>query len=130
MIETTLSICFVILGAAALLSLWRLISGPGVLDRVIAYDSAAICIIGLMVLLSIRWQSDLLIETIMIFSLLGFMGSIAFVCYLNTAIPRQRASSAAWREKKEVLKEQAAESRARKLAAKTKAREAAASHDR
>lgn len=100
MIDVTLSICFVILGCASLLALWRVIAGPRVLDRVMAYDSAAISIIGMMVLLSIRWRTELLIETIMIFSLLGFMGSIAFVCYLNTVIPRQRASSAAWREKK------------------------------
>ncbi len=106
MIEITLSICFVILGCAALLALWRIITGPRVLDRVIAYDSASVCIIGMMVLLSIRWKSDLLIEIIMIFSLLGFMGSIAFVCYLHTVIPRQRASSAAWRERKRALRPQ------------------------
>lgn len=105
MIEITISICFVILGIAALLALWRILSGPRILDRVIAYDSATICIIGMMVLLSIRWKSDQLIETIMIFSLLGFMGSIAFVCYLNTAIPRQRASSEIWRQRKQEKKE-------------------------
>lgn len=114
MIETTLSICFVILACAALLALWRVIAGPRVLDRVMAYDSAAISIIGMMVLLSIRWRSELLIETIMIFSLLGFMGSIAFVCYLNTVIPRQRASSAAWREKKQARKLEQEKRRAHK----------------
>ncbi|QIF01813.1 monovalent cation/H+ antiporter complex subunit F [Roseimicrobium sp. ORNL1] len=104
MIDVTIIVCIVILGAAALLSLWRIIVGPGVLDRVIAYDSAAICVIGMMVLLSIKWKSDLLVEIIMIFSLLGFMGTIAIVCYLNAAIPRQRAASKSWRERREKMK--------------------------
>lgn len=104
MIDVTMMICIVILGAAALLSLWRIIVGPGVLDRVIAYDSAAICVIGMMVLLSIKWKSDLLVEIIMIFSLLGFMGTIAIVCYLNAAIPRQRAASKSWRERRKKMK--------------------------
>jgi multisubunit Na+/H+ antiporter MnhF subunit len=104
MIDVTITICLVILGAAALLSLWRIIVGPGVLDRVIAYDSAAICVIGMMVLLSIKWKTDLLVEVIMIFSLLGFMGTIAIVCYLNAAIPRQRAASKSWRERRKKMK--------------------------
>jgi hypothetical protein len=36
---------------------------------------------------------------------LGFVGTIAFVSYLNTAIPRQRKSSAAWKEKKQQKKD-------------------------
>lgn len=108
MIETTVSICFVILGIAALLALWRVVVGPRILDRVLAYDTVAVCIIGMMVLLSVRWNTPLLIEIMLIFSLLGFMGSIAFVTYLNTVIPRQRASSEAWLQKK-VAKKQASQ---------------------
>ncbi len=105
MIQTTVSICFVILGAAALLSLWRVVFGPRILDRVVAYDTVAVCIVGMMVLLSVRWHTGHLIEIMLIFSLLGFMGSIAFVTYLNTVIPRQRDSSEAWRRKKLAKKE-------------------------
>ncbi len=105
MIQTTVSICFVILGVAALLSLWRVVRGPRILDRVVAYDTVAVCIVGMMVLLSVRWHTGHLIEIMLIFSLLGFMGSIAFVTYLNTVIPRQRDSSEAWRRKKLAKKE-------------------------
>lgn len=106
MIETTVSICFVLLGAAALIALWRVVFGPRILDRVVAYDTVAICIVGMIVLLSVRWQTKHLIEIMLIFSLLGFMGSIAFVTYLNTVIPRQRKSSEAWRQKKAAQKKE------------------------
>lgn len=106
MIQTTVSICFVILGIAALLSLWRVVTGPRILDRVVAYDTVAVCIVGMMVLLSVRWDTAHLIEIMLIFSLLGFMGSTAFVTYLNTVIPRQRESSQRWKLRKQAKKEE------------------------
>lgn len=104
MIAATVTLCFVILGLAAVISLRRVYRGPTILDRVIGYDAVTICIIGMMVLVSIQWETGHLIEIIMIFSLLGFMGTVAIVTYLNTVIPRQRLSSAAWREKKKERK--------------------------
>lgn len=101
MIDICVTISFIILGLATLLALRRVFSGPSVLDRIIGFDAGAICMIGMMVLLSVRWKTGLLIEIMLIFSLLGFVGTIAFVSYLNTAIPRQRKSSAAWKEKKQ-----------------------------
>ena len=100
---TTLS--FILLSVATLLALRRVFIGPSVLDRIIGFDVGAICMIGMVVLLSIRWKTPLLIEIMMIFSLLGFVGTIAFVSYLNTAIPRQRRPSAAWKEKKQRRRE-------------------------
>jgi multicomponent Na+:H+ antiporter subunit F len=105
MIEISTTLSFVILSAATILALRRVFTGPSVLDRIIGFDAGAICMIGMMALLSIRWKTGLLIEIMMIFSLLGFVGTIAFVSYLNTAIPRQRRSSAAWKEKKRQRKE-------------------------
>jgi len=101
MIDICVTISFIILGLATLLALRRVFSGPSVLDRIIGFDAGAICMIGMMVLLSVRWKTGILIEIMLIFSLLGFVGTIAFVSYLNTAIPRQRKSSAAWKEKKQ-----------------------------
>jgi len=105
MIDICVTISFVILSLATLLALRRVFSGPSVLDRIIGFDAGAICMIGMMVLLSVRWKTGILIEIMMIFSLLGFVGTIAFVSYLNTAIPRQRKSSAAWKEKKQQKKD-------------------------
>ncbi len=105
MIQICTSISFVILAAATLIALRRVFSGPSVLDRIIGFDAGAICMIGMIVLLSVFWKTALLIEIMMIFSLLGFVGTIAFVSYLNTAIPRQRKSSAAWKQKKQERKQ-------------------------
>ena len=67
---------------AAALSLWRLVFGPTVPDRTIAFDMLALCIVAIMALLSVLWDTRLFIEIMMIYSLLGFVGTIAFVSYL------------------------------------------------
>jgi multisubunit Na+/H+ antiporter MnhF subunit len=100
MIDICVTICLVLLGLATVLALRLVFAGPSVLDRIIGFDAGAICMVGMMVLVSVRWHTSLLIETMLIFSLLGFVGAIGFVSYLNTAIPRQRKSSAAWKGKK------------------------------
>lgn len=84
MITATVYICFVMLSAAALLALYRLLAGPTVLDRVISFDMSATCIVGMIGLVSVLWDSTLYIEIMLIFSLLGFVGTIAFVSYLKT----------------------------------------------
>lgn len=84
MIATTAYLCFLLLSVATVLALFRLLAGPTVLDRVIGFDMAATCIVGMIALVSVLWESGLFIEIMMIFSLLGFVGTIAFVSYLNT----------------------------------------------
>lgn len=76
--------CLFLMVAASGLALKRLLSGPTVLDRVIGFDMIAICIVGMMVLLSVWWKTHLFIEIMLIFSLLGFAGTVAFVSYLHS----------------------------------------------
>lgn len=82
MIEAVTTVCFVMLSAAAVLALYRLIVGPSILDRIIGFDMVAICIAGMIIVVSLRWQSALYIEIMLIFSLLGFLGTVAYVSFL------------------------------------------------
>jgi multisubunit Na+/H+ antiporter MnhF subunit len=84
MMELVALICLALLTAAAIMSLWRMVAGPTVPDRTIAFDMLAICVVAIMALLSIVWDTALFIEIMMIYSLLGFVGTIAFVSYLLT----------------------------------------------
>jgi multisubunit Na+/H+ antiporter MnhF subunit len=71
------------LAVSILLGLYRLARGPHVLDRVMAFDLITSCAVGLIVLLSIQWNTPLYLELILIVSLLGFLTTVAFVFYLN-----------------------------------------------
>jgi multisubunit Na+/H+ antiporter MnhF subunit len=92
MTAIALYLAFGMLTVSILLGLYRLARGPTVLDRVLAFDLITTCAVGMIVLLSIQWQTSLFLELILIFSLLGFLTTVAFVFYLHKTIPdRERA---------------------------------------
>ncbi|MFN7138802.1 MAG: monovalent cation/H+ antiporter complex subunit F [Limisphaerales bacterium] len=83
MMELTIKFCYAVLTVSVLLGLIRLAKGPTVLDRIIAFDIITSCVVGMIVLLSIQWQTSMFLELILIFTLLGFFGAVAFVFYLH-----------------------------------------------
>lgn len=90
MILLALQICFVVLTLAVLLGLVRLVKGPTVLDRILAFDLIATSIVGMIALLSVKWRTPLYLELVLLFSLLGFVGSVAFVFHLHQTLPERR----------------------------------------
>jgi multisubunit Na+/H+ antiporter MnhF subunit len=87
MITLALQVCFAVLTLAVLLSLGRLVRGPTVLDRILAFDLIATSIVGMIALLSVWWRTPLYLELILIFTLLGFVGTTAFVFHLHKTLP-------------------------------------------
>lgn len=81
--NVALTVAFGALTLSILLGLVRLARGPSVLDRVLAFDLIATCAVGMILLLSIKWNTSLYLELILIFSLLGFLTTVAFVFYLH-----------------------------------------------
>jgi multicomponent Na+:H+ antiporter subunit F len=82
-----LTFCGLLLTAAILCCLVRMVKGPTVLDRILSFDAITICVVGLMVVLSVQWSTPYFLELILIFSLLGFLGSVAFILYLQVTLP-------------------------------------------
>jgi len=83
MITYVLYAAFGILTLAIALGLLRLARGPTVIDRIMAFDLITTGAVGMIVLLAIQWRTALYLELILIFSLLGFFGTVAFVYYLS-----------------------------------------------
>jgi multicomponent K+:H+ antiporter subunit F len=68
------------LGAVALstvIVLIRLLRGPDIVDRILALDTMAINAVALVVLLGMRWHTDLLFEAGLILAMLGFVSTVA-----------------------------------------------------
>ncbi|MEM6886126.1 MAG: monovalent cation/H+ antiporter complex subunit F [Verrucomicrobiota bacterium] len=87
MIEYVTIFCSVVLMFGILAGLFRMAVGPTILDRILAFDMVAISAVALMGILSIRWHTELFLELILIFSLLGFFGTVALVFYLQKTYP-------------------------------------------
>ncbi len=82
-----LQLSLAVLLAALLLGFWRMARGPTVVDRILAFDAVVLCAVGLITVLSRVWQSEYYMELILIISSLGFFGTVAFVLFLQRALP-------------------------------------------
>lgn len=87
MMTLVLPISFGLLTLAVFLSLVRLVRGPNVLDRILAFDLIATSVVGMIALLSVKWQTAVYLELILLYSLLGFLSAITFVLYLHKTLP-------------------------------------------
>lgn len=85
--QLLIEIAFYTLIVATLLGFYRLVRGPTVIDRIMAFDSVVLCSVGLIVLLSRTWETPLFLELILIVSCLGFFGTVALVSYLKRTLP-------------------------------------------
>jgi multicomponent K+:H+ antiporter subunit F len=67
---------------AMVLCVWRLWRGPHAVDRILALDTMYVSLVALVVLLGMRWATDLLFEAALIVALLGFISTAALARYL------------------------------------------------
>ena len=81
--NTFFIVCMVVAMVATLLCLGRMVLGPTLLDRVLAFDGIVICTVAMMVLFSVHWKTELFAELIVVIASLGFLTTVAFYFYLS-----------------------------------------------
>jgi multicomponent K+:H+ antiporter subunit F len=81
-IDTALHIASLILVAALLLNLYRLVKGPDLVDRLLALDTMYVNTIIWILLFGIRAKSDLYFEAAMLIALIGFVSTVAVAKFL------------------------------------------------
>ncbi|ESR26882.1 K+/H+ antiporter subunit F [Lutibaculum baratangense] len=67
---------------ASLLTLYRLLIGPHVTDRILALDTLTINAIALIMLAGIFWETTTFFEAAMLFAMVGFVATVAFCKYI------------------------------------------------
>jgi multicomponent K+:H+ antiporter subunit F len=82
MIATACAIALGAVGAALLLTLYRLFRGPDIVDRVLALDTLAINLIALIVLSGILYGTTMHFEAALLFAMVGFIGTVSFCKFL------------------------------------------------
>lgn len=81
-LAVTTDVCLLGLFLSAALCLYRLVVGPGAADRAVAGDAFSAVIIGMICVLTVRWNSTLYFDAVWILTLVGFLGSAAIARYL------------------------------------------------
>ena len=80
--QTTLVLCMHVVGVAMLLSLWRLLRGPTVPDRVLALDTLFAAAIAELVLLGMHLGTAVYFEAALIIAMLGFVSTVVLSKYV------------------------------------------------
>lgn len=71
-----------VVGLSMLLSLWRLLRGPGVPDRILALDTLYINTIAALILFGMHLESAIYFEAALIIAMLGFVGTVVLSKYV------------------------------------------------
>lgn len=82
MIDTALVVALHAVGAALLMSLYRLLRGPGVPDRILALDTLYVNTIALLMLFGMYLDSPIYFEAALIIAMLGFIGTVMLSKYV------------------------------------------------
>ena len=80
--DTVTTVALVLLAVAVALCLYRLLSGPSLPDRVVALDAMGIVAMGIMLLLSIKYDEDLYLDLALITAVLSFVGTVSLAKFL------------------------------------------------
>ncbi len=83
-LATAIQICEILLALSVLIGFYRLVKGPDVVDRIIAFDLIVLIVVAFTVMLSISERTAHFVELILIVSLLGFLSTVALVMAMET----------------------------------------------
>lgn len=82
---TVLTIAFAIHAVCFLLTLYRLVVGPTLADRVVAIDLLAYISIGFAIVYAISSDRPAYLEVALVVGLIAFLGTVAFARYIERA---------------------------------------------
>ena len=81
-LSTAITITLVLYLGAMAVAAWRLFHGPAAQDRVLALDFIYVVGMLAMLVLAIRYDSEMYFEGALLMALFGFVGSVALAKFL------------------------------------------------
>jgi multicomponent Na+:H+ antiporter subunit F len=92
MLHIILTLSLILLSLSTLASLYRVIVGPSIPDRVVALDTIGINIIGIVAILSIVLATQAYLEIILLIGILAFLGTISFSKFIERGVVIEHGS--------------------------------------
>ncbi|MEM9243427.1 MAG: cation:proton antiporter [Pseudomonadota bacterium] len=88
----SLIISMVLLSSAIIITFLRLLKGPNLPDRVIAFDAISMMIICVISIFSVVEQQPLYLDIIIALALISFLGTIAFAQFIEWQLGQKNNS--------------------------------------
>lgn len=71
-------VVFVLLGLGIALNMYRLIVGPGSVDRIVSLDTINIIIVGAIAVFALYFKNSLILDIGIVYAVLSFLETIVF----------------------------------------------------
>ncbi|MGQ9927496.1 MAG: monovalent cation/H+ antiporter complex subunit F [Chloroflexaceae bacterium] len=81
--QLTMMILMALLSLSLAVTFWRLVRGPSIPDRAVAFDMIMIHLVGLIAMFVVQFRQPILIDTVIVVSVLGFLGTVALARYIE-----------------------------------------------
>ena len=82
-LDVALNVGMAVVALAMVLCGWRLLKGPEIADRILALDTLYMTLVALVILLNLRWNTELLFEAALLVAMMGFVSTVALARYLT-----------------------------------------------
>lgn len=82
MIDIAILFTFGCFTASLFMNLWKILRAEGVGDRVLALDTMVINVIALIVLYGMQFGTEIIFESALIISMLGFVSTVAYARFM------------------------------------------------
>lgn len=83
MFDLVSRITLVALGLALLITVFRLVKGPTLPDRIVAMDLAGVLVAGLIVVLAAWTGVRATLDAAIVIALIGFLGTVGYATYVE-----------------------------------------------
>jgi len=83
--QAGMEVLIVLLSFSLVICFYRLIVGPDVPNRTVAFDLIAVHTVGIFALFAVRQGSPLFLDGAVVTAVLGFLGTVMFARYLEQA---------------------------------------------
>jgi multicomponent Na+:H+ antiporter subunit F len=77
-----LTLAIGILTLSIMLVVYRVLRGPSWGDRIMAFDFLSVHIVALIVLVTVKYRLEVLLDAALVLSLLGFLGTVSLARHL------------------------------------------------
>ena len=74
-----------VLSLGMLLCVWRMLRGPHLADRVLAGDTLAFHVVGLVIVLGMWLRTTVFFDAALVVAIIGFASTVAFAQYIGAA---------------------------------------------
>ncbi len=82
LVDKAVSVSLLLIGLALLMSLYRLLRGPSLPDRILALDTLYVNTIAALILFGMQLGSVIYFEAALIIAMLGFVGTVMLSKYV------------------------------------------------